>query len=235
MTTTIPFYTLYPRLTAAWLLLCIDNIGAADFDLMRNERFPVDTGRVQREFTGAQLQAAEAQAKELDAGPLGTLAGLSPGPLSQALEDFCIGEETDEIIAAKHKCDMLTRVVEFMFNILCEPASTIEVWHWQYRDIDAKMSGESGFFGFSEDRARNIKAGDDPTFVYGLAATVETDDLDDAYERTNHIDKDWCTNRGVTRPEHGSRRSTSVGDLLIDTHTGERHVVASIGFNKLED
>jgi len=54
--------------------------------------------------------------------------------------------------------------------------------------------------------------------------------LDHAYEMTNHIDKAWWENEGVTRvgPEC---RSTSVGDVIF--HEGVPHRVASFGFDAI--
>jgi len=49
---------------------------------------------------------------------------------------------------------------------------------------------------------------------YTLAAIVETDDVETAYELTNHISRPWWENPGVERvgPE---TRSTSTGDVVV--------------------
>lgn len=62
-------------------------------------------------------------------------------------------------------------------------------------------------------------------------AEVDSNDLDTAFRDTNHIDKDWIENEGVTslvsRP-----RSTSVGDVMeID---GKFFMVASCGFKEMK-
>lgn len=67
---------------------------------------------------------------------------------------------------------------------------------------------------------------DAPAF-YAHVAQVETDDLDDAFTLTNHIDRSWFDNATVT-PLVPRARSTSVGDLFYD---GERlWRVAPVGF-----
>jgi hypothetical protein len=59
----------------------------------------------------------------------------------------------------------------------------------------------------------------DPDAARSLVATVQVRDagaeemLDQAYELTNHIARDWRTNPGVT-PTEAARRSTSVGDFV---------------------
>jgi len=51
--------------------------------------------------------------------------------------------------------------------------------------------------------------------AYTKVAEVETDDLDRAYELTNHIDRAWFTNPGVRAFDAPRLRSTSVGDVLV--------------------
>jgi len=50
---------------------------------------------------------------------------------------------------------------------------------------------------------------------YELVATVKTDDLEKAFELTNHINSIWMQNPDVTA-EPGQHRSTSVGDVMVD-------------------
>lgn len=74
-----------------------------------------------------------------------------------------------------------------------------------------------------------------PAFVpdaYVPAATVQTDDLDDAFARTQHLDRSWFANAGVTPEPGGSLRSTSVGDVL--ELGGRYYAVAPVGFLPLE-
>jgi len=47
---------------------------------------------------------------------------------------------------------------------------------------------------------------------YELVAHVDTDDLDVAFELTNHISNEWWLNEDVQCVKQG--RSTSVGDVL---------------------
>ena len=64
---------------------------------------------------------------------------------------------------------------------------------------------------------------------YRYVATVESDDLDKVYELTNHIDSDWQENDRVTVAKNARNRSTSVGDVLINS-TGI-WIVAPDGFD----
>lgn len=51
-------------------------------------------------------------------------------------------------------------------------------------------------------------------FEYRLVAYVSTDDVETAYELTNHVQRPWWENDGVERvgPE---TRSTSTGDVVV--------------------
>jgi hypothetical protein len=63
-----------------------------------------------------------------------------------------------------------------------------------------------------------------------LCAEVDTEDLEKAFELTNHIELNWWGNDGVTFLG-GSKRSTSCGDVLeLD---GKYFVVATAGFREL--
>lgn len=65
---------------------------------------------------------------------------------------------------------------------------------------------------------------------YVHVADVDSDDLDVAFEKTNHIDRSWMENEGVTA--HGTRqRSTSVGDVL--EVNGKLYAVSGVGFTAL--
>jgi hypothetical protein len=65
---------------------------------------------------------------------------------------------------------------------------------------------------------------------YTHVADVETYTIDHVYELTNHIDKDWTTNGGVT-PHVARARSTSVGDVVV-TPIGA-FICANTGWKKL--
>lgn len=67
---------------------------------------------------------------------------------------------------------------------------------------------------------------------YKLVAIVETFAIGETFRLTNHIDKEWQSNEGVTAFEH-QNRSTSVGDLVEDEN-GKLFLVASIGFSEVE-
>jgi hypothetical protein len=66
---------------------------------------------------------------------------------------------------------------------------------------------------------------------YHLVAVVDSDDLEDGFRYTNHIDKDWTLNSLVTPIPGASKRSTSVGDIIV--RDGATYIVASCGFTKL--
>ena len=60
-------------------------------------------------------------------------------------------------------------------------------------------------------------------------AEVDTDNLDVAYEKTNHIDSLWFSNKEVI--VFKKSRSTSVGDFL--EKDGELYIVEMVGFQKI--
>lgn len=66
--------------------------------------------------------------------------------------------------------------------------------------------------------------------LYQKVADVFTDDLELAFEKTNHINKSWQENKDV-HALTGKARSTSVGDLFIKDN--EVFLVSSIGFEKM--
>lgn len=63
---------------------------------------------------------------------------------------------------------------------------------------------------------------------YKLVATVDAPTREMAFEMTNHVEKDWAKNDGVTA-EPGLHRSSSVGDIMVLSN-GEIHKVAPIGW-----
>jgi hypothetical protein len=63
-----------------------------------------------------------------------------------------------------------------------------------------------------------------------LAAIVATDDSEQAYHLTQHVDADWYGHPAVTAVVRS--RSTSVGDVL-ETADGRLLLVASFGFREL--
>jgi len=67
---------------------------------------------------------------------------------------------------------------------------------------------------------------------FEMAAVVETDSLERAFERTNTIERVWTENEDVT-PMTERPRSTSVGDAMVKD--GVVFQVAGIGFTKRED
>lgn len=69
---------------------------------------------------------------------------------------------------------------------------------------------------------------------YKKIAIVETNDLEDVFRITNHIDEDWRKNPEVLETIGDKFRSTSVGDVVVD-EKGEAHYCDVIGWNKLDD
>lgn len=92
-----------------------------------------------------------------------------------------------------------------------------EVYHANTRDTR---------FEHNPDGWMNRKDGD-----YVHVATVDADGLGAVYEKTNHIESDWQQNRGVM-PIGNRNRSTSVGDVIIDTND-KAHMVAPYGFTEI--
>lgn len=68
--------------------------------------------------------------------------------------------------------------------------------------------------------------------LYNKVAEVKTNDLDKAFELTNHIDREWQSNHAVTSFSDKAR-STSVGDLCVKND--EVFVVSAIGFEKMPE
>jgi hypothetical protein len=59
------------------------------------------------------------------------------------------------------------------------------------------------------------------------------DDMDRAYELTNHIDKPWWDNAGVKLVGEPKQRSTSVGDLIYVDGGKRTFFVDSFGFTEI--
>lgn len=70
-----------------------------------------------------------------------------------------------------------------------------------------------------------------PDTLYVKVADVETDDLEDVFRATNHIDRPWTENKEVTALFSVRARSTSVGDVIVDA-TGNKFFVDSCGFKE---
>ena len=67
-----------------------------------------------------------------------------------------------------------------------------------------------------------------------LVATVETANLDTAYERTNSFDHHWIENSGLTVHNGNRHRSTSMGDLIVDKN-GNAFICAAFGWQTPSD
>ena len=65
-------------------------------------------------------------------------------------------------------------------------------------------------------------------------ATVACVDIEDVFRATNHIDRPWTENPEVVALPVGNRvRSTSVGDVIVASATGEAWVVDAFGMSVL--
>lgn len=101
----------------------------------------------------------------------------------------------------------------------------IEVYHFDMQK--AVHNGKELYFlrPEADDVLDLVKQG-----IYSKVAEVQSNDLEVAFELTNHIDSSWQENKGVTSFAERAR-STSVGDLCIKDD--EVFVVSAIGFEKL--
>lgn len=66
---------------------------------------------------------------------------------------------------------------------------------------------------------------------FKLVAIVEAEQVEATYQLTNHIDRQWQDNDGVTYAAEGPQRSTSVGDV-VESEAGF-YVVAPVGFRQV--
>jgi hypothetical protein len=91
----------------------------------------------------------------------------------------------------------------------------------QYYKIVSKAAPESCIKAWKEQK-------------YVSVASITTDSLDKAYERTNNIDQSWVKNNGVTVDQvyDNGCRSTSMGDIL--EYKNKFYLVSSIGFTEIE-
>lgn len=99
-------------------------------------------------------------------------------------------------------------------------------------DLHLDMSG----FGIDEKAIADVWKNADYWRPFGLAyekvAIFHGHDLEQAFERTNTIDRPWTQNQGVTVLSQRAR-STSPGDVMVKD--GVARYVASIGFEVVPD
>jgi hypothetical protein len=73
---------------------------------------------------------------------------------------------------------------------------------------------------------------DRPDFdEYVKVADVDTDDINNVFELTNHITHNWKENEEVTA-HLDLVRSTSVGDIVIDPE-GKKYICVDFGWDEL--
>lgn len=67
---------------------------------------------------------------------------------------------------------------------------------------------------------------------YRLVAVVDSNDLEDGFRYTNHVEADWAKfPAAIVTALPGNHRSTSVGDIIV--RDDSTYIVASCGFTKL--
>lgn len=115
----------------------------------------------------------------------------------------------------------------------------IEVFHWR---VDPKSTSNPEVTGTMaklmmgmDNCVQSILSDHSKWAEMGLSlvkvADVQAHSLDHAFTLTNHIDKDWTSNPGVSHAPGIRHRSTSVGDLL--RVGGSFHAVANTGFTPI--
>jgi len=122
----------------------------------------------------------------------------------------------------------------------------IKVWHYKKltRAEADRLNASEGGWGSEPrfSRYADITMGDADLSViakamlegeYSAIAVVESNDRDDAYRLTNHIECDWRENDGVVAIPGREYRSTSVGDIF-EMEDGSMYIVANMGFKKIE-
>jgi hypothetical protein len=70
-----------------------------------------------------------------------------------------------------------------------------------------------------------------PDTLYTRVADVEVADLESVFNVTNHIDHSWTENDEVVALFSQRPRSTSVGDVVVDS-AGNKFFVDSFGFKE---
>lgn len=69
--------------------------------------------------------------------------------------------------------------------------------------------------------------------LYRPVARLEASDLEDLFTRTNSIDAPWYEAPEIDLLVTGGAPSTSVGDIAIETETGQGHFCADFGWKPL--
>lgn len=98
----------------------------------------------------------------------------------------------------------------------------ITVYHLDYSKLSDEEQLHVRIFPDSAAMNRLFELG-----KYTKVAEVDSDNLELAFELTNHIDRSWTENKNV-KSLVDNPRSTSVGDMMeLD---GRRYMVDSVGF-----
>lgn len=118
----------------------------------------------------------------------------------------------------------------------------VTVFHWDWSKFESKRDADSVennlrykiLFGDVKaiETAMGLEAtGKSTSLILSKVADVEVEDINQVFELTNHIDRSWTSNPGVTAMP-GSHRSTSVGDVyLVDDAF---YAVCNVGLKRLE-
>jgi hypothetical protein len=105
----------------------------------------------------------------------------------------------------------------------------MDIYHFDMENVDEKDLIKV-ILGFRKEECASSVAELIMKGLYQKVAIVETENLDKAFELTNHIDCDWRENKGVTALKL-MNRSSSVGDIFVLNN--EAYLIESIGFEKL--
>jgi len=97
---------------------------------------------------------------------------------------------------------------------------TIDVLHRDNEKDAIRLEGTGIRRRLFEQRPKKVVIQDLYYGMYNKVAVVKEDDLDLAFELTNHIYDDWWENPSVTKIGDDNYRSTSVGDLMVVCSTG---------------
>jgi hypothetical protein len=95
------------------------------------------------------------------------------------------------------------------------------------------MNKYYNFLGHWRDHANPGVEINGPRFPqdYKHVADVVASDVDKVFELTNHIDHNWEDNHGV-KPIQVGNRSTSVGDIVVDTDAKIKFLCESAGWSE---
>jgi hypothetical protein len=105
---------------------------------------------------------------------------------------------------------------------------SVMIFHVIHEQVRTGELERAAFRSVSDLDAAKIVATGASRQQYVHVATVETDDLDAAWELTNSIEAPWTQNDGLSFVAGPRQRSSMMGDVFMKG--SEAHVVAGCGF-----